>query len=146
MIDLRFPTALQMMLTLAYAHEQGAAQLTSTQLAYGIGSTPSFVRRLLVPLRRDQLITSTKGKLGGVALARSAQEIRLSEIYSAVVEDKTVLPGRPNIPHRCAVSSRVEEYFKRLSTEAADAVVAKLGERTLNESLAELLAMKVAAA
>lgn len=140
--DTRFPTALQMLLTLANAERNGFALMTSTQLAYGVGSTASLVRRLLVPLGRDGIVRSSLGTSGGVGLARAAERIVLSEIYRSVVGEKHLMVARPNVPHLCDVSSHVEAFFESLAADAEDAVVAMLGKRTLARSLDELLALK----
>ena len=142
MIDIRFPTALQMMLTLAYAEQQGHALMTSAQLANGLGSTASLVRKLLVPLGRDGLVRSTMGKTGGVRLARPAREITLGEVYLSVTGEKKLLPARPDVPHLCDISSRVEQYFQSLSSDAEEAMLDLLRRRTLDQSLTELLALK----
>lgn len=65
MIDVRFPTALQMMLSLALAQAEGVERLSSAQLAEGVDSNPTFVRRLLVPLIQAGLVHSTMGRDGG---------------------------------------------------------------------------------
>lgn len=85
MIDVRFPTALQIMLGLALAEQQSVPHLTSTQLAESLGANPSFVRKLLVPLVQSKLLSSQMGKAGGVRLARPAADITLRDIYRAVV-------------------------------------------------------------
>ena len=142
MIDIRFPTALQMMLTLAYAEKGGRPLMTSAQLANGLGSTSSLVRRLLVPLGRHGLVRSSLGKAGGVRLARPAAQIRLSEIYKSVNGDKPLLAPRTDVPHLCDISSHVEVFFAGLASDAEDAVLGMLGQRTLDESLDQLLALK----
>jgi len=141
-IDLRFPTALQMMLTLAYAEEQGRGQMTSAQLATGLGSTASLVRKLLVPLRESGLIVSALGKTGGVRLARKARAITLREIYRSVTEEKKLFAARPDVPHLCIISSNVEHFFEGLAGDAEAAVLGMLGRRTLHTSLQQLLALQ----
>jgi len=142
LIDIRFPTALQMMLTLANAERAGYPLVTSEQLARGLGSTASLVRRLLIPLGRDGMVRSSLGKSGGVQLGRSASDITLGDIYRSIVGDKPLLAGRTGVPHLCDVSSSVEEYFSSLAADAEQAVQAMLGERTLEQSLNEVLALK----
>jgi hypothetical protein len=66
MIDVRFPTALQLMLNLALAHAEGVAQLSSTQLAGALGTNPSLVRKLLSPLANSGLVRSSFGRDGGI--------------------------------------------------------------------------------
>lgn len=142
MTDIRFPTALQMMLTLAYAHQQGVPMMTSGQLANGLGSTSSLVRKLLVPLGRDKLVRSTMGKSGGVQLAKPAGDITLGAIYTSVTGDKKLWIARPDVPHLCEVSSNVEAFFQTLAGDAERAVLSTLEGRTLADSLSELLALK----
>ena len=88
MIDLRFPTALQMMLLLAVADQAKVPSMSSAQLANGVGIQASFVRKLLVPLVKGGLVLSARGKTGGVHLAHPADEITLQDIYRAIVGDK----------------------------------------------------------
>jgi Rrf2 family transcriptional repressor of oqxAB len=137
MIDVRFPTALHLMLSLALAHAEGVAQLSSSQLANGLGANPSLVRKLLVPLANSGLVHATYGRDGGIRLGRSANSIRLREIYRAVIGEKCIWAPRA-VPHRCLVSSNVERYFVGLAAKANDAVLKTLEHKTLANSLAEL--------
>jgi Rrf2 family transcriptional repressor of oqxAB len=138
MIDVRFPTALQMMLSLALAHAEGVERLSSAQLAEGVDSNPTFVRRLLVPLIHAGLVRSTMGRDGGVSLSVDAAGITLGEIYKATMGDKKLWTGRSDIPHRCLVSCNVEQFFGNLADEVDESVVRLLDGRTLADALLEL--------
>ena len=138
MIDVRFPTALQIMLSLALAEHQAVPHLSSSQLAEGLGANPSFVRKLLVPLVQSNLLCSQMGKAGGVRLALPATDITLRDIYLAVVADAKIWAPRTGIPHRCLVSSNVQGYFEELIDDAQEAILAMLGQRTLLQVLTEL--------
>jgi Rrf2 family transcriptional regulator, repressor of oqxAB len=138
MIDVRFPTALQIMLSLALAEQQSVSHLSSSQLAKSLGANPSFVRKLLVPLVQSKLLNSQMGKAGGVRLARSAAGITLRDIYRAVVVDTKIWAPRSGIPHRCLVSSNVQGYFEELIDDAQEAILSMLGQRTLLQVLTEL--------
>jgi Rrf2 family transcriptional regulator, repressor of oqxAB len=94
MIDVRFPTALHLMLTLALAHAEGVEQLSSAQLANGLGANPSLVRKLLVPLANAGLVHAMYGRDGGIRLGRSTNAITLREIYSAVLGEKSLWVSR----------------------------------------------------
>jgi Rrf2 family transcriptional regulator, repressor of oqxAB len=143
MIDLRFPTALQVMLSLALAEEERVPQLASSALARSLGANPSFVRRLLLPLARHRLVVSTMGKAGGVRLARPARQITLSEIYAAATAGKTLWSPRQDIPHQCVVTSNIETFFVSLASEAELAVMTVLGKRTLAQALREMRTLDV---
>jgi len=136
--DLRFPTALQMMLSLALAERQNIRSLSSAELAAGIGVNPSFVRKLLVPLVRDGLAHSLEGKNGGTRLGRPSAEITLRDIYCSVMGTKKLWIPRPDVPHRCLVSSNVERFFEAVANDAEEAVLGLLATRTLHQSLEEL--------
>jgi Rrf2 family transcriptional repressor of oqxAB len=137
MIDVRFPTALQLMLNLALAHAEGVAQLSSTQLAGALGTNPSLVRKLLRPLANAGLVRSSFGRDGGIRLGRPPAAISLREIYSAVLGEKSLWTPRA-VPHQCLVSSNVERYFVDLAAKADDAVLRTLEHKTLADSLSEL--------
>ena len=137
MIDVRFPTALQLMLNLALAHAEGVAQLSSTQLADALGTNPSLVRKLLSPLANAGLVRSSFGRDGGIRLERPADAITLRDIYSAVLGEKSLWAPRA-VPHQCLVSSNVEHYFVNLAAVADDAVLRTLEHKTLTDTLSEL--------
>lgn len=79
MLDYRFPTALQMVLSVAMAEQMGERS-TSAILAYGLEANPSFIRKLMVPLTRDGIIVSTLGRNGSIHLGRPADKITLRDI------------------------------------------------------------------
>jgi Rrf2 family transcriptional repressor of oqxAB len=137
-VDLRFASTLQAMLSLALARREGVELLTSSELAEGLATNPSLVRRLIAPLVHAGLILSTKGKLGGVALAKPSSEITLADVYRATLPDKKLLFARARVPHRCVVSTNFEPFLVGLSTEMEDAVLSGLGTRTLADALVEL--------
>ena len=88
MLDYRFPTALQMVLSVAMAEQSG--ERSTSAIAYGPEANPSFIRKLMVPLARDGIIVSTLGRNGSIHLGRPAEEITLRDIYLSVTEDKAV--------------------------------------------------------
>jgi Rrf2 family transcriptional repressor of oqxAB len=144
MIDLRFPTALQLMLSLALARAEGKERLSSTRLAEGVDSNPTLVRRLLAPLLKAGLVTSTRGRDGGVGLGTDPATITLKDIYVAVMGDKKLWSTRTDIPHRCTVSCNIEPFFQGLTAEVDKAVIKALGSITLADSLAELRRLEAA--
>jgi len=145
MLDLRFPTTLQMMLSLALAQREGNLLLNSAQLAEGAGTNASLVRRLLPLLSNAGLVAGTKGREGGVRLARPACDISLDAVYLAVLGDDPLWTARQNVPHRCLVSNNIADFFERLAHEAQAALIKSLAGRNLAESLNELQAIEARA-
>lgn len=124
MLDYRFPTALQMVLSVAMAEQMGERS-TSAILAYGLEANPSFIRKLMVPLTRDGIIVSTLGRNGSIHLGRPADKITLRDIYLSVIEDKKLWASRPDVPARCVVSANACWYFKSVAEQASLNVLAR---------------------
>ncbi|AQR60909.1 transcriptional regulator [Brevundimonas sp. LM2] len=141
MIDLRFPTALQMVLSLAVARETGS-RCTSAELALGLGANPVLVRKLLTPLARDGIVMATLGKNGGVRLGRAPDAITLGEIYASVVEDKRLFATRPNVPDVCVVSRNIETFFTAVSDTIEKDALASLSRITVAQGLSEIRRME----
>jgi Rrf2 family transcriptional repressor of oqxAB len=137
MLDYRFPTALQMVLSVAMAEQLGERS-TSAILAYGLEANPSFIRKLMVPLTRDGIIVSTLGRNGSIHLGRPAEEITLRDIYVSVIEDKKLWASRPDVPARCVVSANACWYFKSIADEAEQASLQVLARHTVASALEEV--------
>ncbi|AMJ70891.1 transcriptional regulator [Enterobacter cloacae] len=137
MLDYRFPTALQMVLSVAMAEQLGERS-TSAILAYGLEANPSFIRKLMVPLTRDGIIVSTLGRNGSIHLGRPPEKITLRDIYLSVTEDKKLWASRPDVPARCVVSANACWYFKSISEEAEQASLAVLARHTVASALDEV--------
>ena len=134
MLDYRFPTALQMVLSVAMAEQMGERS-TSAILAYGLEANPSFIRKLMVPLTRDGIIVSTLGRNGSIHLGRPADKITLRDIYLSVIEDKKLWASRPDVPSRCVVSANACWYFKSVADEAEQASLNVLARHTVASAL-----------
>ncbi|HBW1631242.1 TPA: Rrf2 family transcriptional regulator [Klebsiella quasipneumoniae] len=145
MLDYRFPTALQMVLSVAMAEQMGERS-TSAILAYGLEANPSFIRKLMVPLTRDGIIVSTLGRNGSIHLGRNgsihlgrpADKITLRDIYLSVIEDKKLWASRPEVPARCVVSANACWYFKSVADEAEQASLNVLARHTVASALEAL--------
>lgn len=146
MIDLRFPTALQMMLNLAQAQERGDEPVSSAVLARSLGANRSLVRTMLVPLAKAGLIVSVMGKAGGASLSRPAGQISYREIYEAVVGDKPLWSPREDVPCVCVVSAHIEDHFAAIAAEAEEAAMSGLTRHNLAQGLAALRAKEAISA
>jgi Rrf2 family transcriptional repressor of oqxAB len=137
-LDIRFSSALQAMLFLAVAAERGEPATSSGRLAEALGTNPSLVRKLLVPLGTGGLIASTRGRGGGTRLSRPAGEITLAEIYRCSVGEKPLWACRPEGEHVCLDTGNAARYFAELTAEAERAVLESLGHRTLADAVDEM--------
>lgn len=135
MADLRFSTAMQALLLLANAARKGAPRVSSTQLADCLRTNPSFIRALLTPLFQAGLIESTRGRNGGVQLAKDADQITLWDVHQASGCNKPIWDSRPDDLGNNPDAIRVQHYFDQLNSEASAAVAAVLAGQTLAQVL-----------
>lgn len=137
-LDVRFSSALTTLLFLAVAAEEGSALVSSTQLAERLGTNPSLVRKMVASLAKEGLVESVMGRTGGTRLARTPQDIPLTEVYLCAVGDKPLWTCRPEGEHEYQVSTRAAAYFERLTERAEQAVLRTLGDQTLADALHEM--------
>lgn len=137
MIDTRFSTALQIVISIAI-NEEADVRTTSQSLAEGLDTNASFVRKLLLPLSDSGILISSPGGRGGIRLARPRREILLSEIYSSVTGEKKIWATRHDIPHEGLVGENIGDLSEFLCDRAEQAVVDMLGSVTIDDSIAEL--------
>jgi Rrf2 family transcriptional regulator, repressor of oqxAB len=143
MIDLRFPTALQMVLSVALADRDGF-RCTSQVLADGLQTNPSFIRKLLVPLTQEGIIVASVGKGGGLHLGRPAERISLREVYRAATSEKKMFAQRENLQNRCRISAHFNEFFEAITDEAGSAMMNALAGRSIADSLDDILILGLA--
>ncbi|KQV83824.1 Rrf2 family transcriptional regulator [Rhizobium sp. Root1220] len=137
MIDTRFSTALQIVISVA-VNQEAEIRTTSQSLARGLDTSASFVRKLLLPLNDSGILISSVGGKGGIRLGRSRNEILLSEIYAAVTGEKKIWATRHDIPHEGLVGENIGDLSEYLCDRAEQAVVDMLGSVTVGDSIAEL--------
>jgi Rrf2 family transcriptional repressor of oqxAB len=118
--------------------EQAGSRCTSETLAGSLGTSASFVRKFLGALSMAGLVKPSAGYQGGVRLGRAASEIRLNEIYSLVTADKRLWATRDNIPDHCFITGNIGAFSRDLCQQAERAVMAMLGEMTVETSIVEL--------
>jgi Rrf2 family transcriptional repressor of oqxAB len=140
MIDVRFPTALQMVLSLAVAERKGE-RCTSAALASGIGANAVLVRKLAVPLAAEGIVISLMGKNGGLKLGRRPEAITLKDIYQSVTDEKSLFAGRSDVPSVCVVSRNITSFFREVSSSVDEAMLDRLAAVTVADSLERIEAL-----
>jgi Rrf2 family transcriptional repressor of oqxAB len=103
-------------------------------LAIQTSAAQPFVRGIT---QHDRGGVCRKG--GGIKLGRRAEEITLRDNYRSVLGGKPALTPRPDVPAMCRVSANFGEYFAEVSGDVEEGIFARLGERTVAQSLDRIL-------
>ena len=129
MNNVRFATVLHILTLLA---QQEPELLSSEYIASSININPVLVRKELGNLRSLCLVMSKEGKNGGSTLAKPANQILLSEVYSAIRQ--APLLGRSNEPNpKCPVGKQINSHITDLYLDAEEALIQKLSKQTLGD-------------
>ncbi len=101
MVNQQFATAVHILTALACNKKE---LMSSDNLAVSVNTNPVVIRRLLSMLTKNKLVITTRGKSGGVKLAKEPNQINLKDVYLAVAPSEVIAP-RNKSPHKeCAVS------------------------------------------
>jgi Rrf2 family transcriptional regulator, repressor of oqxAB len=134
MSDTRFPTALQIVVTVA-VNEAAGVRTTSPQLAASLDTNPSFVRKIVTTLSKSGILISSDGVSGGIRLARPAPDIKLLEIHGSVLPEQKAWSARENIPTICSVTRNISAVSDQLSARADKAVAGVLEGVTVQDCI-----------
>lgn len=104
--------------------------LTSTQIAEALGSESTFLRKILIRLAKENLVVSYPGRYGGYALGRPAGEIRVLDVYQALVLTAPT-------PYYSVPSTGSEYYISLIITKAEKAFQSVLQDFTIEELMVE---------
>ena len=116
--------AVTAMLDLSLNYEVGTITLADISDRQGISL--SYLEQLFSRLRKQDLVSSTRGPGGGYTLSRSADEITILDVISAVDEkmDNTVCEGKANchdgqqcLSHELwtSLSQQIEDYLSGIT-------------------------------
>ena len=126
----QFSIAVHILAALGY---RGDEHTTSTQLAYSINTSPSFVRRTLAKLSRAGLVQTATGKGGECRLARDPRSVTLLDVYRAVEAPKAFAIHTYKAQKPCPVSCHIKSALERTLTTTQQAMEASLAKVSLAE-------------
>lgn len=129
MVNQQFATAVHILTALACKKNL----MCSDDLATSVNTNPVVIRRLLSQLTKSKLVTTTRGKSGGVRLAKEASLITLKDIYLAVAPTETIAP-RTKTPHKeCAVSCAMHNIMTSVAIGSQKATLKYLETHKLSD-------------
>jgi Rrf2 family transcriptional repressor of oqxAB len=140
MSDTRFPTALQIVVTVA-VNEAAGVRTTSPLLAVSLDTNPSFVRKIVSTLSKSGILVSSDGVNGGIRLARPAPDIKLLDIHGSVLPEQKAWSARGGIPSICSVTRNIGAVSDQLSAQADSAVAGVLKGVTVQDCIEQISAL-----
>lgn len=107
--------------------------MSSDNLAVSVNTNPVVIRRLLSLLTKNKLVVTTRGKSGGVKLAKEPNQINLKDVYLAVAPSEVIAP-RTKSPHKdCAVSCAMFSIMTQIAEGTNKATLKYLESHRLSD-------------
>jgi Rrf2 family protein len=104
--------------------------LTSTQIAESLGSENTFLRKILARLAKNNLVVSYPGRYGGYSLGKPASDIKVLDVYAALVNTTPT-------PYYSVPSTGSEYYISLIITKAEKAFQSVLSDFTIEELISK---------
>lgn len=136
MVDTRFSVSIQIMMTLAAHHDE---LVNSDFLSKVLKTNPTFVRKLVSNLVTANLISSYRGKGGGIKIALDPKQISLKEIYLASTDEKPLVNiHKKPVSKTCSVSCCINDVLKNVVTGIEESTQKYLEGKTLQDLMAQV--------
>ncbi len=134
MNNTRLSTALHILAIMA--HNKGEL-VTSDWIAGSVQINPVIIRKEMALLKKAGLVESVAGKEGGSKLAKSADKIKLSEVYLAI-KNSDLLGKKNQEPNPyCPVGKNINKQLELLNQEAESKLLSFLGKKSLADFCTE---------
>lgn len=120
MVNQQFATAVHVMTALGYSCSKRKSKkepnelLSSEFIAKSVNTNPVVIRRLLGQLSKAGLVQTTRGKMGGVCLAKDASLITLKDIYLGIEFTEKITPHNKSPHPDCPVSTNIHDIMSNI--------------------------------
>ena len=134
MVNQKFATAVHILANLAYSSKFNNGKINnSDQLAESVNTNPVVIRRLIKYLTMAGLVKTTRGKTGGIFLAKDPSNITLKDIFTALPVSKTVSPRTKSPFKKCPVSCSMFNIMTDISNSTEQAKLKFLETQNLSD-------------
>jgi Rrf2 family protein len=141
MVNKQFTNAVHIMVSLALLKNNKADQnliLNSEQLAQTANTNPVVIRRLISSLAKLGLIKTSRGKSGGVILAKDPSVITLKDIYLSLELSDAINCDEKPAHKDCPVSCAMHMMMAGISEGAEKAMTKYLETQKLSDLIKKI--------
>jgi DNA-binding IscR family transcriptional regulator len=131
----RLATAIHIAGMLSFA---GDHPMPSEAIAQSVGTNAVVVRRVIGLLVAGNIVKVKMGTGGGAFLARKAEEITLSEIYTALDEGRVFDVPQFQDTHECGIAKIVRPVLSEVLENAEKSLLENLGKTTLADIIGKV--------
>lgn len=136
MVNQQYATAVHVMTALGYYDaffKKDDTLLSSEDLAKSVDTNPVVIRRVLGSLAKAKLVKTTRGKAGGVCLAKPPNQITLEDIYNGVEVTEKIAPHNKSPFKECPVSCEIHNIMSVVCHGVHSATLKYLRSKKLSD-------------
>ncbi|WP_243148702.1 Rrf2 family transcriptional regulator [Oenococcus sicerae] len=111
--------------------------VTSSEIAGSLQTAPSLVRRIMIKLKKAGLLNAVQGA-AQPTLVKSADQINLRDIYSAISTDRHLLNVDSNISKHCPIGSNMPIVLGRYYDEIQSTAEARMAKISLQDVIDDI--------
>ena len=112
--------------------------MSSEALAQSVNTNAVVIRRLLSQLTKAHLVTTTRGKSGGVKLSKEPQAITLKDVYLALSPTDPMAPREKAALKECPVSCSMFSIMTYVSEGSHRATMKYLESQKLSDLIKKI--------
>lgn len=135
MVNQQFATAVHILTALAFNKNK---LLNSELLAASVSTNPVVIRRLLSLLTKAQIVTTIRGKSGGVHLAKEPNKITLKDVYMAINLSESICANTKSPTKECPVSCAMHTILASVSDGTQKAILKYLESQKLSDLIKKI--------
>ena len=134
-MDTRFSVAVHVLILIS----ESPNPINSDQMAQSVGTNASYIRKILVLLKKARIVDGHRG-ISGYRLTVPPKQLTLLQIYQAVTEEPKIhlfdIHQNPN--DRCIVGHHIKPVLTDLFADTEYAFARSLAGKTLADCIADL--------
>ena len=131
-MDNKFSSAVHTLILIAESDKP----LTSEDIAGSVGTNASYIRKIIVLLKKKDIIESHRG-VSGFALKPKSENLTLLQIYQAVngTERPCLFDLHQNPNDKCIVGRHIKPVLNGMFAEMEDTFAQSLAKKTLADCI-----------
>lgn len=132
-MDTRFSAAVHALILIS----ESSVPITSDQIAGSVGTNASYIRKILVLLKKAGIVIGHRG-IGGYRLTAPPNRISLLQIYQAVTEEPQIhlLDIHQNPSDQCIVGRHIRPVLTGMFEDMEEAFARSLADKSLADCIA----------
>lgn len=134
-MDTKFSVAVHVLILIS----ESPNPISSDQMAESVGTNASYIRKILVLLKRAEIVDGHRG-IGGYSLNAAPEQLTLLQVYQAVVEKSKIhlLDIHQNPGDRCIVGSHIKPVLTDMFADIEESFARSLAGKTLADCIADI--------